>query len=190
MPCSPAVPGPAVLEMSGLWPICYWGSGTRYDRKSTSFPPVWTPIEIRLTINLQKGCSKVNKNDHHAPQSHNLGCPRPRKTIKNQRNSMVSAIFPKCHPGGILGAFYIPRAPTASPRERIIHPKCHQSDPGSLQFPSMCPKSIPGVFKMTPELQKESPKLPNHVPKTPKPHSPVPVQGPAAGGVALKIKKK
>ena len=121
------------------------------------------------------------------PKATIWGVPDLEKPSKNKRNSMVSAIFPKCHRGCILGAFYIPRAPTASPREHIIHPKCHQRDPGSLQIPSMCPKCIPGVFKMTPELQKEAPNLPNHVPKDPKPHSPVPVQGPAAGGVALKI---
>ena len=113
--------------------------------------------------------------------------PDLEKPRKNNRNSMVSAIFPKCHRGGILDALYIPRAPTASPREHIIHPKCHQSDPGSLQFPSMCPKCIPGSMQNDSTATKRASKPPNHVPKYHKPHSPVPVQGPAAGGVALKI---
>ena len=151
--------------MSGLWHICYWGPGTRYYPQFTSLPPPWILIKILLQINLQKRCSKDISNDHQASQSHNLEPPRPRKTVKNKRNSMVSDIFPKCYLGHILNAFYTPRTPTTPPRDPIIHPKCHQSDHGGLQFPPMNPKCIPRVPKMTTEVPKETPNLPNDVPK-------------------------
>ena len=105
---SPAVPSPDVLQHcspksqvrcspvpSLLWHICYWGSGTRDYLQFTWFPPVWTLIEILLKINLQKGCSKGNTNDHQAPQSHNLGCPRPRKTMQKPKEFNGFRYIPK-----------------------------------------------------------------------------------------------